>query len=489
MITNIISLSSYDSQKQLTVLLVQTEDLKGKKATTLEKECGFSWLKMALEQDFKAKLGNEFSLKGSRHLLVLGLGETKDMDSEDWMGLGARITRFAQEVKSSQVQLGTNEGNLDSLSLQALLTGAHLGFYHFDKYKKKDDQSKVVDLEIGLVGWPVERLAPITHKAGITAQAVSRARDWVNEPGNQLYPTALVAEAKKLAKAHGLQVKVIEGAGLLKERMHLFLSVAAGSTRHPPAFIHLSYKPKTKSNTQRKVFLVGKGVMFDSGGLSLKGGPAMMTMKMDMGGAAAVISTLVALAELKADVEVHAIVAATENMPDGHASRPGDIVMGRHGTSVEILNTDAEGRLTLADALTYAVDHGATEIIDLATLTGACIVGLGDQTAALYSDHKELCQGLLEAASRGGEQLWHMPLNKRLKKQIKSPVADLKNIGGANGGSITAALFLQEFVGEIPWAHLDIAGPAFSEEERGHITKGGRGFGVGTLIEYLCPST
>jgi len=193
------------------------------------------------------------------------------------------------------------------------------------------------------------------------------------------------------------------------------------------------------------------------------------------------------IAKLKPHFEVHAIVAATENMPDGKSCRPGDIVTGKDGTSVEILNTDAEGRLTLADAITYSKEQGATEIIDLATLTGACMVALGPITAALYSDHKEISEGLLKAADQSHESLWQMPLTKKLNKMIKSPVADLKNIGGSYGGSITAALFLQHFSGETPWAHLDIAGPAFTKEEEGPITKGATGYGVHTLVEYLSP--
>jgi len=193
------------------------------------------------------------------------------------------------------------------------------------------------------------------------------------------------------------------------------------------------------------------------------------------------------LAELKPDFEVHAIVAATENMPDGKACRPGDIVIGKDGTSVEILNTDAEGRLTLADAITYSREQGATEIIDLATLTGACLVALGAGTAALYSDHEEMAAKLTQAAANTQESLWRMPLTKSLKKTIKSPVADLKNIGDMYGGSITAALFLQHFSKDTAWAHLDIAGPAYSKEDDGLLCKGGTGYGVHTLVEYLSP--
>lgn len=485
MISTIKQHSSLDPKIPLTILLAEPSDLKGKKSVQLEKESGSQWIKLAKERNFEAKIGQELLISGQQTLVVLGLGNAEELESDDWMSLGAKVSRLTQKLNLSSVQVLNLVTVAQNLKVQSFLTGAHLGFYKFDKYKSKGDKTKSIKLTITLVGANTKGLTNISRRARVLAKAISRARDWVNEPGNKLPPKTLAQQARKLAREHTLKVKVIEGNALIKEKMNLFLSVAQGSTKNPPAFIHLSYIPKTKSS--RKVFLVGKGVMFDSGGLSLKGGASMMTMKMDMGGASAVLATISAIAELKANVEVHAIVAATENMPDGHATRPGDIVTGRNGTSVEILNTDAEGRLTLADALSYSVDNGATEIIDLATLTGACITALGEQTAALYSDHDNLRDGLLSASSRGGEQLWHMPLNKKLKKQIISPVADLKNIGGGGGGSITAALFLQEFVGETPWAHLDIAGPAFSDSEDGHISKGGRGFGVGTLVEYLCP--
>jgi leucyl aminopeptidase len=299
-------------------------------------------------------------------------------------------------------------------------------------------------------------------------------------------PQKLADHAKNISKSHQLKIKLLNKAACKKQNMNLFLAVGAGSTTNPPVFIHLSYLPKGKPS-KRKVFLVGKGVTFDSGGLSLKPGAGMMEMKMDMAGSAAVLSTMESVAKLKPNFEVHAIVAATENMPDGDACRPGDIIVGKDGTSVEILNTDAEGRLTLADAITYSKEQGATEIIDLATLTGACIVALGPDTAGLYSDHSDLSEGLLQAAKNTHESLWQMPLTKAYNKMLKSPVADLKNIGGSGGGSITAALFLQHFSGDTTWAHLDIAGPAYSSSDEGVLTKGGTGYGVQTLIEYICP--
>ena len=425
-----------------------------------------------------------FHGKSSLTLLLLGLGKKEAIEDDRLLNLGAKASSTAKSLKLSLGAIGTSDQNPTPSMLSDIAIGLHLGLYQFDKYKKKDD-SPMLDQAWTLMAKDPAHYKNILSRSQTMAEAIARARDWVNEPSNKLTPATLAQQASELAEAKGLKCKVLGPKEIQKENMNLFLAVASGSTANPPAFIHLQYKPSKKS--RRKVFLVGKGVTFDSGGLSLKPGPSMMTMKMDMGGAAAVIAAIGALADLKADIEIHAIVAATENMPDGLACRPGDIVKGRNGTSVEILNTDAEGRLTLGDALSYAVDNGATEIIDLATLTGACMVALGPHAAALYSDHSELRQGLLKAAQESKEELWPMPLSKGLKKSIKSPVADLKNIGGAYGGSITAALFLQHFVGEVPWAHLDIAGPAYSEEDQGYIGKGGRGYGVRTLVEYLCP--
>jgi leucyl aminopeptidase len=436
--------------------------------------------------DFSGKTDQQLTWYSATNKLLVslvGLGKVLDLSDDSLINLGAKASRQAKNLKSLLSSL-TISKTITPADITDLTVGLHLGLYKFDHYKKQEDY-KEVQQKWSILADNSNQNSKALNRGEILAEAIAKARDLVNEPGNILTPVALAEEALKLAKAKGLKAKILNLKDIQKENMNLFLAVASGSTVNPPTFIHLHYKPSKKSS--RKVFLVGKGVTFDSGGLSLKPGASMMTMKMDMGGAAAVIAAIGAIAELKADIEVHAIVAATENMPDGASCRPGDIVIGRNGTSVEILNTDAEGRLTLGDALSYAVDQGATEIIDLATLTGACMVALGTQAAALYSDHKELRDGLLSAAQVSKEDLWHMPLSKNLKKSIKSPVADLKNIGGPYGGSITAALFLQHFVGEVPWAHLDIAGPAYSEEEQGYITKGGRGYGVRTLVEYICP--
>jgi leucyl aminopeptidase len=280
-----------------------------------------------------------------------------------------------------------------------------------------------------------------------------------------------------------MQVQVFDKARLAKMKAGALLSVAQGS-QTPPYLIKMTYKPTGR--TKRKVIsLVGKGVTFDSGGLSIKSGAGMMDMKCDMSGAATVIAAMQAIAAVKPSCEVRAYIPATENMINGRATRPGDVVKASNGKSIEILNTDAEGRLILADALCLAEKDGCDQIIDLATLTGACLVALGKDYAGLYSTSEKMVKGLSEAAAHAGERVWHMPLADEYRSLIKSSVADIKNIGGPHGGSITAALFLQEFVENTDWAHLDIAGPAFTASASDYISKGGVGFGVGTLVRYV----
>jgi leucyl aminopeptidase len=263
--------------------------------------------------------------------------------------------------------------------------------------------------------------------------------------------------------------------------MGLYLAVAQGSVEEP-RFIHLTWRP---AGAKKRVVLVGKGVTFDSGGLSLKTNDGMLDMKVDMSGAAAVISAMGAIARQQLPVEVHALAACTENMPSGTAYKLGDILRSMSGTTVEINNTDAEGRLTLADALTFGLGLQPDAILDFATLTGACIVALGPHTAGVMSNNETLQQQWLSSAKAAGEDMWPLPLPGRLIDQLKSELADLKNTGERWGGALTAGLFLKEFVGETPWVHVDIAGPASVDKELGHVAKGGTGFAVATIVEFV----
>ncbi len=307
------------------------------------------------------------------------------------------------------------------------------------------------------------------------------ARDAVNEPPNELIPEEMAQIAKKIAKKNNLGVKILDKKGIAHAGMKLHYAVGQGSVNEP-RFIHLSYAPK---KAKKKLVFVGKGLTFDSGGLCIKPAPGMGEMKSDMGGAAAVLGLMAAVAAVKPNIEVHGIIGSAENMPDGAAYRPGDIFGSLDGKTVEIINTDAEGRLVLADALAYASRLQPDLIVDAATLTGACVVALGKTCSAFYTAEERLVRDMETAAKEAGEQLWRMPLLEDLKEQLKSDVADLKHLGDRWGGSISAALFLREFVGKVPWIHCDIAGPALADGAKGMYPKGGTGHPVLTFLRLV----
>jgi leucyl aminopeptidase len=317
----------------------------------------------------------------------------------------------------------------------------------------------------------------------VFAEATCLARDFVNSPANDVHPTYLAKVAADIAKEAKLGLKVFDRADCQKMGMGLFLGVAAGS-QQPPKFIHLAYTPAGRS--RRRVAVIGKGITFDSGGLDLKSADGMLRMKNDMSGAAAVLAIMRALPKLSPRIEVHGLIAATENMPSGSAIRPGDVLRAMNGTTVEIGNTDAEGRLTLADAMCYATDKlRADEIVDMATLTGACVVALGPLCSGLFANNQDLADRLLAAAEDAGERVWQLPLIDEYRDNLKSDVADMNNVGPRGGGAITAGLFLKEFAGDRPWAHLDIAGPAFVEKDTPTGPKGATGAPVRTILRYL----
>ncbi|HEY2406747.1 MAG TPA: leucyl aminopeptidase, partial [Polyangiaceae bacterium] len=313
------------------------------------------------------------------------------------------------------------------------------------------------------------------------AAAVALARDAVNEPPNVLTPEALADVARGIAKKHKLKIKVLDKRGLLAAGMALHHAVGQGSVNEP-RFIHLSYVPKKK---HKKLVFVGKGLTFDSGGLCIKPAAGMGEMKSDMGGAAAVLGLMAAVALVRPNVEVHVLVGAAENMPDGAAYRPADVFKSLDGKTVEIINTDAEGRLVLADALAYAVRLKPDLIVDAATLTGAALVALGKTCSAFYASADPLAEAFSAAAREAGEAFWRMPLLEDLGEQLKSDVADLKHTADRWGGSITAALFLREFVGKVPWIHCDIAGPVLADRAKGMYPKGGTGHAVLSFLRFV----
>ena len=364
---------------------------------------------------------------------------------------------------------------------QALAEGAALASYRYTRYKSDPKACRLETLLV-LNDGGAEAAAALERGARLAA-AVALARDLINEPAADLTPQRLADVAAEIVEREGgLDLTVLDEAAIAAERLGGLLGVAAGSTV-PPRLIELVYDPPKAVAT---VALVGKGITFDSGGLSIKPADGMETMKTDMSGAAAVLAAMSTLPAFGPPVKVIGIVPASENMPGGSATKPGDVLRIRNGKTVEVLNTDAEGRLVLADGLSLAVEAGVDAILDLATLTGACKVALGPRIAGLMGNHEGWQGQVRSAADRAGEAVWPLPLPDEYRKSIDSDVADLKNIGGGRwGGALTAGLFLREFVGDVPWAHLDIAGPARSEDDEGYTTKGGTGFGVRTIVETL----
>jgi len=441
------------------------------------------------EERFRGKPGQSVTLAtlgklGARRVLFIGVGAEPESDQA-----AARALRFAGTAGRLAVRCSAKSmalacpGILNAANLlQSLAEGVLLGTYAFDRYFDKDDRVPVLLSDVQFCVTADAALATTAFKrAQNTAAAVSNARDMVNEPAEVMTPTRMAEIATEIASRGSMQIQVLDRDACEKEGMGLYLAVGRGSAQ-PPKFIHMTYKhPAPK----KRIVLVGKGVTFDSGGHSLKPSDGMLDMKTDMAGAAAVISAMQAIAAEQLAVEVHAIAACCENMLSGSAYRLGDVYRSRAGKTVEINNTDAEGRLTLADALSFGIDLKPDQIFDFATLTGAIVVALGSHTAGVMTNADDVRTNFLSAASATGEPMWPMPLPSRLKEQLKSEVADMKNTGERWGGALTAGLFLKEFVGNTPWVHVDLAGPSRADKDFGHVARGGSGFAVATILNYL----
>ncbi|PIR47902.1 leucyl aminopeptidase [Candidatus Uhrbacteria bacterium CG10_big_fil_rev_8_21_14_0_10_50_16] len=427
------------------------------------------------------------------HVIVVGLGTKKELTVERVrQAMGSAWSRVMQLNVSSvaAVLMGAGKGEQEPRAIaQALTEAALLTNYKFDTWKKNDDTKKTIIANLTLVEiLPAHcKLAVLGCADGeVFAQATIVARDLVNEAPSHMVPMELKRAAEAIAKScPEVSLKVLDRAAAKKRGMNAFLAVAAGSTTEP-YFLHLTYTPNKP--TKKSIALVGKGITFDSGGLSLKPADGMMTMKCDMAGAATVLGIFSALGKLQPTMVVHGLIAACENMPSGSAYRPGDVVTAMNGTTIEVLNTDAEGRVTLADALSYATELRPNAIIDLATLTGACVVALGEEIVGVMTDNEKLAERVLEASYQAGEEFWELPLYRGYEVLIESKVADVQNIGVNRwGGALTAGLFLKKFVDPaIPWMHLDIAGPAFAEREYlSYVPYGGTGAGVRTVLQML----
>ncbi|MFH1404888.1 MAG: leucyl aminopeptidase [Patescibacteria group bacterium] len=459
----------------------------------VDKELGGLLSKIIKEDHFKGKLGSVLSIRTNglipaKRVFVVGLGERKELNEEAMRCASASALNSAKAVKAKSIVSvlhGLGIGKKDpKLCAKAMVEGARLADYTFGKYKKHEKNS-IKTFEIVLSDAKSIRSIQAGIELGeIYAKGTIFARDLVNTPGLHMHPAELVKVSREIAKGNTeISVRAYDKTQLKKMGAGGVLGVAHGSD-HEPFLVHMIYKPKIK--TKKKIALVGKAITFDSGGLSLKPNDFMVNMKIDMAGAASVLGAFSVIKDLAPAVEVHGIFAACENMPSGKAVRPGDVLTLMNKKTIEILNTDAEGRVVLADSLVYACKQKPDAIIDIATLTGACMVALGEEVSGLMSNNKKLTKQILDSAFKAGEKMWELPLEKRYKAQIKSEVADYKNMGDRYGGALTAGLLLEEFVDKMPWVHLDIGGPAFAEKPLNQYTKrGATGHGVRTLLEFL----
>lgn len=453
---------------------------------------------IAVREEFSGKESQTLSIYTRGEIsafkfLLCGLGKKEDFDIYKFYKSIAISIKSLIDGKPASIAIKVDEFWLKKFSAEKVVKGlveaSKLASYRFLKFKGVEERKKVRPIEDVMIC-----LSPPKISSGekgietgeIFSEAVMFARDLINEPPEITSPSYLAQIAEDIGdKSRGMvKVKIYEKEEVAKLGMNSFLAVASGSDKLPK-FIHLSYKP---AGSTKKVVLIGKGITFDAGGLSLKSAEHMETMKLDMSGAASMLAVFKALPILAPKVEVVGLIAACENMPSGKALKPGDILKAVNGKTIEVLNTDAEGRLTLADTISYAnLKEKPDEIIDLATLTGACMVALGEDIAGLWGNNDALIKNIKKAACESSELVWRMPLFTDYKELIKSHIADVKNTQtGRYGGAITAALFLSEFAGNTPWVHLDIAGPSYAEKDTPLCVKGGVGFGVRTLLNYLC---
>jgi leucyl aminopeptidase len=437
-------------------------------------------------QGFAGKPGESCVVAGGdgRLVVALGLGSAAEATVPTYRKAAAALARAARKQTHLAIDvLDSVPDGVDRPAVaQAVAEGVMLGAYRYTALKSDPEPSHIESLTV--VGRGGARVQAAIERGRTVGEAVRIARDLVNQPGGSLTPTAFADRAQELADLRGFDIEVLDRAAIENEKLGGLLGVNRGSTEDP-RFLTLTWEP---SRTPRgTVALVGKGITFDSGGLSLKPSDAMVGMKGDMAGAAAVLATFSALDAVQPPVRVRGYLPLTDNMPGGDATRVGDVLRIRNGTTVEVLNTDAEGRLVLADALALASEDEPTAIIDLATLTGACVVALGQRIAGLMGNHEGFLEQVRGAADAEGEPVWPLPLPRDMRTALDSDVADIKNVSANRwGGALIAGVFLQEFVGDgIPWAHLDIAGPADAAEDDGETRKGGTGFGVRTLLHLL----
>jgi len=417
-------------------------------------------------------------------VLLVGLGARDAYTSDRAREVGALVAREAEKQKAERIALPVFGASHSKLSvhhaIHSLVEGLLLASYRFAGYRTGPREETCLQ-EVTLLSAQLnEELTEALACGKAFATGTNLARDLINTPGNKMTPTLLAEQAVQLGLRHGMTVEILERADMERLGMGALLAVAQGSVE-PPKLIAIHYDGDPAS--RERIAYVGKGITFDSGGLSIKSAPGMESMKMDMGGGGAVIGAMEAIGRLRPKVNILALVACSENMPSGSAVKPGDVIHAINGKSIEVLNTDAEGRLALADAVAYANQLGATRIIDVATLTGAVLVALGKEATAAVTNDQAFLDEFLRCAAKAGERVWQLPAYEAYKELILSPIADVKNTGGRGAGTITAGLFIGEFVGETPWIHLDIAGTAWVDKDSSMYRRGATGVMVRSLTQ------
>ncbi len=452
--------------------VVETGELKGKEGEIV-------YMHLAA-----ANSGGAGKLKAQR-LLLLGVGERADYTPAQISQTAGAVTRFLRSKNVKSIAFVPRaDGDAESV-VAAAVEGGIMSLFDPDKYRTSDKEERTVDRFTVIIEDADENaLQQGAEKGRIIGEAVNYTRDLANEPGAYMTPTDMAARAEQIAKEFGLEVDVLDEARMEQEGMGSLLSVSRGSEQ-PAKMIVLKYTPQNAEAQNELLAFIGKGVTFDTGGISLKPGESMELMKYDMTGGATVLGAMRAIAQLKPSIPVLGVVPSVENMPSGTATKPGDVVRAMSGKTIEVINTDAEGRLILADAISYAKKLGATRLVDMATLTGAVSIALGDVHAAILGTDQKLIDEVIESGREVGEKFWQLPLDKEYTKQIKSDIADIKNVGGRKAGTITAAAFLKEFADGVAWAHLDIAGTAWSDDTKPYRAKGPTGIAVRTLLKIV----
>ena len=459
---------------------------------TLDQAVGGMIGEVLKAEEFAAKEGETayFHVSGkelkARRVLLIGCGDRQSYKAAKLTQMAGTATRFLRSKNVKSIGIIPRADADSEKVAQTVVGGAIMGLFEPDKYRTKDKEQREIDAVTVIVGSGDEKaLSRGAERGRIIGESINFTRDLANEPGGYMTPTIMADRARKVAKEFGLSVDILNQKQMEKLGMGSLLGVARGSDE-PPKLIILKYQPsRSRSGKDGLLALVGKGITFDSGGISLKPGENMELMKYDMTGAATVIGTMRAIAQLKPSVPVLGVAPCSENLPSGKATKPGDVLIAMTGKTIEVINTDAEGRLVLADAIAYAKKLGATKIIDMATLTGAVSIALGDVHTAILGTDQELIDQFIAAGKEVGERFWQLPLDDEYTKQIKSDIADIKNVGGKKAGTITAAAFLKEFAEDTPWAHLDIAGTAWGDPATPYRSKGPTGVAVRTLIEFI----